>query len=87
MSHIKLIKSEQEHSQAMSRLMSLMDLDSPTGSAEADEIEVLALLIESYEKEAFRLDPPSPLEAILFRMDQNGLKEYGSSKLAPEQFS
>jgi HTH-type transcriptional regulator/antitoxin HigA len=75
MSHIKLIKSEQEHSQAMSRLMSLMDLDSPTGSAEADEIEVLALLIESYEKEAFPLDPPSPLEAILFRMDQNGLKK------------
>lgn len=75
MSHIKLIKSDQEHSQAMSRLMSLMDLGSPTGSPEADEIEVLALLIESYEQVTFPIDPPSPIEAILFRMDQNGLKK------------
>ena len=75
MSHIKLIKSDQEHEQAIARLMSLMDTDPASGTCEADEIDVLALLIERYEQENFPIDPPEPIEAILFRMDQEGLKK------------
>ncbi len=73
MSHIKLIKSDQEHEQAMVRLMSLMDTDPAPGTCESDEIDVLALLIERYEQENFPIDSPDPIEAILFRMDQEGL--------------
>jgi HTH-type transcriptional regulator/antitoxin HigA len=75
MSHIKLIKSNQEHEQALARLMSLMDADPASGTCEADEIDVLALLIERYEQENFPIDLPDPIEAILFRMDQDGLKK------------
>lgn len=74
MNHIKLIKSEQEHEQAMARLMHLMDADPEPGSAEADELDVLAVLIERYEEEHFPMDLPDPVEAIKFRMDQQGLK-------------
>jgi antitoxin component HigA of HigAB toxin-antitoxin module len=42
-------------------------------SATADELDVLALLIEKYEQEMFPIDPPSPVEAIKFRMEQQGL--------------
>ena len=74
MNHIKLIKSVQDHELAMARLMSLMDLDPEPKTAEADEIDVLALLIEKYENEAFPIDKPDPIEAIKFRMEQQGLK-------------
>lgn len=74
MNHIKLIKSEREHEQALARLTSLMDIDPVEGSAEADELEVLALLIQHYEQVNYPMDPPDPVEAIKFRMDQAGLK-------------
>lgn len=74
MSHIKLIKSAQDHELAMTRLMSLMDLDPQPNTAEADEMDVLALLIEKYEDEQFPISTPDPIEAIKFRMDQEGLK-------------
>lgn len=71
---IKLIKSEADHEQALSRLMALMDADPAEGSAEADELELLALLIDRFESEHYPMDPPDPIEAIKFRMDQMGLK-------------
>ena len=73
MNHLKLIKSEQDHEQALERLMALMDLDPEQHSVEFDEIDVLALLIEKYEEAAFPIDAPDPIEAIKFRMDQQGL--------------
>lgn len=73
MSHIKLIKTEQDYEQALSRLMALMDLDPKPDTVEGDELDVLALLIEKYEQEVFPMDVPDPIEAIKFRMDQQGL--------------
>ncbi|MCB1675849.1 MAG: ImmA/IrrE family metallo-endopeptidase [Halioglobus sp.] len=71
--NLKIIKNEQDHAQALARLDALMDLELVEGSEENDELEVLALLIERYEEEHFPMDLPSPVEAILFRMDQQGL--------------
>lgn len=73
MNHIKLIKTEQDHEQALSRLMALMDLDPKQDTVEGDELDVLALLIEKYEEDVFPMDSPDPIEAIKFRMDQQGL--------------
>ncbi len=71
---LKIIKNEQGHAQALARLDVLMDMDPAEGSVENNELEVLALLIERYEEENFPMDLPSPVDAILFRMDQQGLK-------------
>jgi HTH-type transcriptional regulator/antitoxin HigA len=73
MRHLKLIKTEQQHAEALARLSELMDKELVIGSQEADELEVLALLIERYEQEAFPIDTPDPIEAITFRMEQMGL--------------
>lgn len=72
---MKLIKSDSDHQAALARLDELFDLDPVPGSAESDEIDVLALLIEAYEKSTFPIDLPSPVEAIKFRMDQQGLAQ------------
>lgn len=90
MSNLKIIKSETEHNQAVERLMALMDLDPVAGSIEENELEVLAVLIEQYEKEQFPIDKPEPIEAIKFRMDQMGLVQkdmveyFGSPSKASE---
>lgn len=74
MSQRRIIKTEQGHRQALERLTQLMDLDPVPGTSEADEIDLLALLIEHYEQERYPMAPPDPIEAIRFRMDQMGLQ-------------
>jgi len=43
------------------------------GTAEFDEMEVLVALIESYENRHYPIAPPEPIDAIRFRMEQQGL--------------
>ena len=73
MRHIKLIKNAEEHAQALARVSKLLDKNPAVGSKEADELEVLALLIERYEETQFPIDKPDPITAIKFRMEQLGL--------------
>ncbi len=73
MDHIKLIKNKHDHVEALARIKKLMDEKLVPDSKEADELEVLALLVEHYEQENFPMDNPDPIEAIKFRMEQLGL--------------
>ena len=68
---IKIIKSEAAYEDALIRIEFLMDaeLDSPEG----EELELLALLVEKYEDEHYPIELPDPVEAIKFRMEQEGL--------------
>lgn len=68
--NIKVIKSSNDYSQAMARLSALMALDLVAGSKEDNELELLALVIEDYERKIVPPTAPDPVEAILFRMDQ-----------------
>ncbi len=43
------------------------------GTKDGDEAELLALLIEDYEERMFPIDVPDPIEAIKYRMEQQGL--------------
>ena len=44
-----------------------------SGTPEGDRLDVLATLIDAYENEHYPIDPPDPIEAIKFRMEQQGL--------------
>lgn len=68
--NIKVIKSNDDYAQAMARLSALMTLDPKVGSNEDNELELLALVIEDYERKIVPPATPDPVEAILFRMDQ-----------------
>jgi len=67
---IKPIKTEADYERALRRVEQLWD--SPEGSRGADELDVLATLIEAYEKEHYPIDAPDPLDAIKFRLEQTG---------------
>lgn len=71
---LQIIKTEENYVNSLNYLSSLMDKNPASGTADADKLEVLAVLIEQYEKENFPIDIPDPVEAIRFRMDQQGLK-------------
>jgi HTH-type transcriptional regulator/antitoxin HigA len=71
MSSIKPIRSEQDHAAALARIELLMDAEA--GTAEAEELDVLADLVEHYEVKHFPIPRPTPIEAIRFRMEQGGL--------------
>jgi HTH-type transcriptional regulator/antitoxin HigA len=68
----KLIKTEADHAAALSRLEEIFEAE--LGTPEGDEAELLTALIELYEEKNFPIDRPVPLEAIRFRMEQQGLK-------------
>lgn len=69
---IKVIKSEADYHDALERIENLMDCDSDEA---VNELEVLALLVEDYETRRFPSVPPDPIEAIKFRMEQQGLAQ------------
>ena len=69
---IKVIKTEKEYKQAIKRLEVIFD--SEPGTPEGDELELLSLLIDSYEKVHHPIDLPDPIEAIKFRMEQLNYK-------------
>jgi HTH-type transcriptional regulator / antitoxin HigA len=70
---IKVIKTEKEYQQALKRLDEIFD--AKVDSNNADELELLSLIIEKYEEEQFPMDLPDPIEAILFRMEQLGFHQ------------
>jgi HTH-type transcriptional regulator / antitoxin HigA len=72
---LKPIKSDKEHEEYLDRAYSLMQKDIKPDSEESDELELISILIEAYEKNVVRIDPPNPVEAILFRLDQLGMKK------------
>jgi len=68
---IRPIRSASDHERALKRIEVLMSAQKDT--AEGDELDVLATLVDVYEKEHFPIDAPDPVEAIKFRMEQMGL--------------
>ena len=75
---LRPIKTCADYEAAMVRAAALMDAGDDT--LEADELDVLATLIEAYEDKHFPMHLPSPAAAIRFRMEQQGLR---ASDLVP----
>ncbi len=71
--NIKPIRTEQDYELALKRVESLMDAE--VGTEDFDELEVLTTLIENYEAKHYDIDVPDPIEAIKFRMEQEGLRQ------------
>jgi HTH-type transcriptional regulator / antitoxin HigA len=67
---IKPIRNERDYEQALRRIEELWD--SPKDSAQSDELNILTTLVEAYGREHYRIDLPDPVEAIKFRLEQQG---------------
>jgi HTH-type transcriptional regulator/antitoxin HigA len=68
---IRPIKTKRDYEKALRRVEKLMD--AKAGTDGGDELDVLATLVEAYEARNFPIEPADPVDAILFRMEQQGL--------------
>lgn len=70
-SELKPIRTKADYDKALSEVERLWGAKS--GTQQGDRLDILATLIDAYETEHFPMDPPDPIEAIKFRMEQQGL--------------
>jgi len=68
---IKPIRTKRDHEAALTEVERLWG--SKLGTPDGDRLDVLATLIEAFEEIHYPMDPPDPIEAIKFRMEQQGL--------------
>jgi HTH-type transcriptional regulator / antitoxin HigA len=71
LSEIRPIRSEADYEAALAEVEGLWG--APAGTSNGDRLDVLATLIDAYEAEHHPIDPPDPIEAIKFRIEQQGL--------------
>jgi HTH-type transcriptional regulator/antitoxin HigA len=68
---LKPIRSRADHKRALAEVEQLWG--SKSGTPQGDRLDILATLIDAYEAAHFPMDPPDPVDAIKFRMEQQGL--------------
>ena len=68
---IRPIRTEADYEAALAEIERLWG--ARAGTPDGDRLDVLATLVDAYEAERYPMDPPDPIEAILFRMEQQGL--------------
>jgi HTH-type transcriptional regulator/antitoxin HigA len=68
---VRPIRSNADYEAALEEIERLWGAKS--GTRKGDRLDVLATLIDAYETEHFPVDPPDPIEAIKFRMEQQNL--------------
>jgi HTH-type transcriptional regulator/antitoxin HigA len=69
--NVRPIRSKKDHEAALKEVERLWG--AKLGTPEGDRLDVLATLIDVYETTHHPMDPPDPVEAIKFRMEQQGL--------------
>jgi len=68
---VKPIRTKRDYEASLKEVERLWG--AKTGTRDGDRLDVLATLIDAYEAEHYPMDPPDPIEAIKFRMEQQGL--------------
>jgi HTH-type transcriptional regulator/antitoxin HigA len=69
--NIKPIRTKKDHERALAEIARLWG--AKLGTPAGDRLDVLATLVDAYEAAHYPMDPPDPIEAIEFRMEQQGL--------------
>lgn len=68
---VRPIRTKRDYESALKKVERLWG--AKAGTSEGDRLDVLATLVDAYEAEHYPMDPPDPVEAIKFRMEQQGL--------------
>ncbi|HEY7336325.1 MAG TPA: transcriptional regulator [Bryobacteraceae bacterium] len=68
---IRPIRDDHDHDRALREIERLWG--AAEGTARGDRLDVLVSLVEAYERKRFPIDPPDPIDAIRFRLEQQGL--------------
>jgi len=78
---IRIIKTDEHYQEALAEVARLAELDPALDSPEGARLELLAKLVEDYEKNRFTFGKPDPIDAIVFRMEEKGLRQKDIAEL------
>lgn len=70
----KVIRTEEQYHRYLEEVQSLMALGHSLDTKQSDRLELLTVLLEAYENTKYPIEAPDPIDAILFRMQEKGLK-------------
>lgn len=70
----KVVRTEEQYHRYLEEVQSLMALGGTLGAKQCDRLELLTVLLEAYENTKFPVEAPDPIDSILFRMEEKGLK-------------
>jgi HTH-type transcriptional regulator/antitoxin HigA len=72
---LRIVKSEEQHRRYLEEARRLAKGDPDPASAQGARLELIAKLIDDYERERFKFGKPDPVQAIFFRMQEQGLRQ------------
>ena len=70
---IKAIRTEQDYLAALREVSALIDFDPSLDTPEGERLDVLGTLVQAYDAKHYPIDPPDPIDAIKFRMEQSNM--------------
>jgi HTH-type transcriptional regulator/antitoxin HigA len=79
MEHVKPIRTDEDHAEAIAEIERLWSAE--PGTIEHDRLEVLGMLVDTYEAARWPIEAPDPVEAIKSRMEQNGYSQSDLGRL------
>ena len=79
--NVRPIKTEADYDWALKEIARYFDVQPKPGTAEGARFDVLATLIGAYEDKYWPIDPPDPVDAIKYRMEQAGLGQADLARL------
>lgn len=79
MVNISPIRTEEDYRYALKELSRVFH--AKKGTPDGDLLELLSVLVTNYEDEHYPIPPSDPIEAIKFRMDQQGLNQSDLAKI------
>jgi len=71
----KVIRTKEQYEAYLGAVQALMANGLSLNTADSDRLELLTVLLEAYENTKYPVESPDPIDAILFRMHEKGLKQ------------
>lgn len=71
----KVIRTDDQHRLYLTEIHALMERMPSPGTPDVERLELLSVLVEAYENQRFPVEMPDPIDAIIFRMEEQGLRQ------------
>jgi HTH-type transcriptional regulator/antitoxin HigA len=78
---IRPVRTDMEYDEALEEIERYFDNEPEPGTAEADRFDLLALIVEDYERKRWPIEPPEAIDAIRYRMETGGYTQADLGRL------
>ena len=78
---IRPLRSEADYKAALEEIEPFFEKEPKPGTSEADRFDLLALIIEDYERKRWPIEPPDTIDAIRYRMETGGYSQADLGRL------